>query len=95
MGETNFSNRRADAPPPVIADGREFVAVMVDEVSNALQVILGYSQILHELDDDERPAAIEAIREQSERLRAILADLTTASRTEGGDVPWKQHEPVR
>lgn len=68
---------------------------MVDEVSNVLQVILGYSQILHELDDDERPAAIESIRVQSERLRVILADLTTASRTDAGDVPWKYQEPVR
>ncbi len=76
-------------PHDVAAEERQFVAAMVDEVSNALQVILGYAQILHELDDDERPAAVEAIREQSERLRRVLTDLTSASRDESGRGPWQ------
>jgi signal transduction histidine kinase len=95
MGGSNLSNRRTGGPQALAAEGREFVAEVVDKVSNALQVILGYSQILHELDDDERPAAIEAIRVQSERLRVILAELTTASRTDAGEVPWNRQETVR
>lgn len=81
--DTNVTPRDASASE------REFVAAMVDEVSNALQVILGYAQILHELDDDERGAAVEAIREQSERLRHVLTDLTSASRDETGRGPWQ------
>jgi signal transduction histidine kinase len=71
-------------------DERAFVAGMVDEVSNALQVILGYAQILHELDADERAAAVDAIRNQSERLREVLTGLTSASRDASGQGPWQQ-----
>ncbi len=76
-------------PGPRLQDDRETVAWMVDEVSNALQVILGYAQILHELDAEERTEAVEAIREQSTRLRAVLTDLTSTSRDASGHGPWQ------
>lgn len=73
-------------------EGREFVAGLVDEVSNALQVILGYAQILHELDAEERAAAVDAIRHQSERLREVLTSLTSASRDAAGQGPWQRRD---
>ena len=71
--------RDQEATPPtgVPPEGeRHAMALLIDEVSNRLQVILGYAQILHELDDEERADAIRGIEHESEQLRGTLRSLT-------------------
>jgi signal transduction histidine kinase len=66
------------------------MAILIDEVSNRLQVILGYAQILHELDDDERQQAIQGIERESEQLRSTLRSLTGWTRDPDGLAPWQE-----
>lgn len=63
--------------------------MLIDEVSNRLQVILGYAQILHELDDDERQDAVRGIEHESEQLRRTLRSLTGWTRDDEGHGPWQ------
>ncbi len=71
------------------APDRVVVASLVDDVSNRLQVVLGYAQILHELDEDERSDAVAAIEQECAELRATLRSLTGWSRDEAGRGPWE------
>ena len=68
---------------------RPAMALLIDEVSNRLQVILGYAQILHELDDEERADAIRGIEQVSEQLRSTLRSLTGWTRDAEGRAPWQ------
>ena len=68
---------------------RVVVASLVDEVSNRLQVVLGYAQILHELREDERLDAVAAIEEECDELRSTLRSLTGWTRDEDGHGPWQ------
>jgi len=70
------------------------VASLVDEVSNRLQVILGYSQILHELTEGERLEAVESIERECLELRAMLRSLTGWTRNEHGIGPWQEGEAL-
>lgn len=68
---------------------RAVVASLVDDVSNRLQVVLGYAQILHELQEDERHVAVAAIEQECAELRATLRSLTGWSRDDRGRGPWQ------
>lgn len=72
------------------ASERTVVATLVDEVSNRLQVVLGYAQILHELTDDERATAASAIERECSELRSTLRSLTGWSRDDRGIGPWQE-----
>jgi signal transduction histidine kinase len=75
--------------PSGLAD-RERIAALIDEVSNRLQVILGYAQILHELEDEERrDAVVHGIEAECERLRETLRSLTGWTRDSDGHGPWE------
>jgi len=78
----------AAAARPGVSD-RVVVASLVDDVSNRLQVVLGYAQILHELPEDERLDAVTAIERECSELRATLRSLTGWTRDEGGQGPWQ------
>lgn len=69
---------------------RVVVASLVDEVSNRLQVVLGYAQILHELQETERQDAVMAIEQECAALQATLRSLTGWTRDETGPGPWQQ-----
>lgn len=77
------------AARPGVPD-RVVVATLVDEVSNRLQVVLGYAQILHELPEDERAEAVTAIELECAELRATLRSLTGWTRDEDGRGPWQE-----
>ena len=66
------------------------LATLIDDVSNRLQVVLGFAQILHELDDAERTEAVEAIGRECDHLRATLRTLTGNARNEDGQAPWQR-----
>jgi len=83
----------AAAARPGVPD-RVVVASLVDEVSNRLQVVLGYAQILHELTEVERVDAVESIERECAELRATLRSLTGWTRDEGGVGPWQDDEPL-
>lgn len=68
---------------------RVVVASLVDDVSNRLQVVLGYAQILHELPEGERLDAVTAIEQECAELRATLRSLTGWTRGEDGQGPWQ------
>ncbi|MDA1010735.1 MAG: hypothetical protein O2888_04600 [Chloroflexi bacterium] len=68
------------------------MAMLIDELSNGLQVILGYAQILHELDDDEREDAIRGIERETEQLRSTLRSLTGWTRDSEGRAPWQDDQ---
>ena len=68
------------------------VASLVDDVSNRLQVVLGYAQILHELTEAERHDAVQAIERECQELRATLRILTGWTRDEGGLGPWQDDD---
>ena len=68
------------------------VASLVDDVSNRLQVVLGYAQILHELTEAERGDAVQAIERECQELRATLRTLTGWTRDEGGLGPWQDDD---
>lgn len=68
------------------------VASLVDDVSNRLQVVLGYAQILHELTEVERRDAVQAIERECQELRATLRSLTGWTRDEGGMGPWQDDD---
>jgi hypothetical protein len=68
---------------------RVVVASLVDDVSNRLQVVLGYAQILHELPEAERFEAVAAIEQECGELRATLRSLTGWTRDEDGQGPWQ------
>jgi len=74
---------------PADLSDRERVAILIDEVSNRLQVILGYAQILHELEDEERRDAVHGIEAECERLRETLRSLTGWTRDADGHAPWE------
>lgn len=65
------------------------LATLIDQVSNRLQVVLGFAQILHELDDDERADAVRAIARECDALRSMLGTLTTVARDTDGQAPWQ------
>jgi len=81
--------------PPTRATGSsplasaEELATLIDDVSNRLQVVLGFAQILHELDPDERKDAVEAISRECDHLRATLRTLTGSARDKDGNAPWQ------
>jgi len=79
------------AARPGVSD-RVVVAGLVDEVSNRLQIILGYAQILHELAEDERRDAVTAIEHECSSLRAMLRSLTGRTRDDTGRGPWQSSE---
>ncbi len=83
----------AAAARPGVPD-RVVVASLVDEVSNRLQVVLGYAQILHELTEVERVEAVAAIERECAELRATLRSLTGWTRDEGGSGPWQEEEAL-
>ena len=85
------STRRQAAPAPksLPSESRDEVARLIDEISNRLQVILGFAQILHELDQRERDDAVEAIGQECEHLRETLRILTGLSRAADGQAPWQ------
>ncbi len=78
----------AGAARPGVSD-RVVVASLVDDVSNRLQVVLGYAQILHELTEEERRDAVDAIERECQELRATLRSLTGWTRDEDGLGPWQ------
>ena len=78
----------ASAARPGVPD-RVVVASLVDDVSNRLQVVLGFAQILHELPEAERLEAVSAIEQECAELRATLRSLTGWTRDEGGQGPWQ------
>lgn len=78
----------AAATRPGVPD-RVVVASLVDDVSNRLQVVLGYAQILHELPEGERLEAVTAIEQECAELRATLRSLIGWTRDEGGLGPWQ------
>lgn len=65
------------------------LATLIDQVSNRLQVVLGFAQILHELDDDERADAVRSIARECDALRTMLGTLTTVARDAEGQAPWQ------
>lgn len=71
-------------------DERRVMASLIDEVSNRIQVILGYAQILHELDGEERHDAIRGIEQESAHLRDTLRVLTGWTRDSDGQGPWQE-----
>lgn len=77
------------APKSLPSESRDEVARLIDDVSNRLQVILGFAQILHELDQRERDDAVEAIGRECEHLRETLRTLTGLSRAADGQAPWQ------
>lgn len=81
----------AGATRPGVSD-RVIVASLVDDVSNRLQVVLGYAQILHELTEDERRGAVQAIERECHDLRTTLRTLTGWTRDEGGLGPWQDDD---
>lgn len=72
---------------------RTALARLVDDVSNRLQVLLGYAQILHELDEVERAEAVDAIQQQCTALQGTLRSLTGWSRAADGSAPWTGRGP--
>lgn len=81
--------------PPTSATGpsslasTEELATLIEDVSNRLQVVLGFAQILHELDPDERKDPVEAISRECDHLRATLRTLTGSARDKDGNAPWQ------
>jgi len=70
------------------------VASLVDDVSNRLQTVLGYAQILHELTEVERADAVQAIERECAELRATLRSLTGWTRDQTGQGPWQVDEAL-
>jgi hypothetical protein len=81
------------AVQPGVPD-RVVVASLVDEVSNRLQVVLGYAQILHELHEDERTEAVASIERECAELHSTLRSLTGWTRDEGGQGPWQNAQDI-
>jgi hypothetical protein len=72
----------------VMGESRSELATLIDQVSNRLQVVLGYAQILHELDTHERADAVRSIARECDQLKSMLGTLTTVARAADGTGPW-------
>lgn len=78
-----------DTDPPSATE----VARLVDEVGNGLQVILGYAQILHELEGAERDRAVGLIADECTHLRGLMSSLTSSARDPDGRGTWSEPAP--
>ena len=70
----------SDATAEHLALLEQFGAAMAHELNNPLSTVLGYAQLLEDLPEAERRAAIPVIVAQAERSGAILRELLAFSR---------------
>ena len=69
-------------PPPTEDLGRlaDFAAGVAHELNNPLAAVLGYAQLLPQLSDDERAAALDAIEAETLRASEVTRDLLAFAR---------------
>ena len=70
-----------ESPPPEdLGRLADFAAGVAHELNNPLAAVLGYAQLLPQLSDDERTAALEAIEAETLRASEVTRDLLAFAR---------------